>query len=259
MALSTHSIFYYGFTITSGNRFINFDEGGGELTAQLQIGSFTMDEMRTIIKTAMDAAGSDTYTIAVNRSTRVFTISSTGTFSLLLGTGSQIGASPFNLLGFTSVSDTASASSHAGTSAAGFAYEPQFILQDYIDDNNFQEKIDSKVNESASGELEVINFGTRKLIEFSIKWITNIMPQDGKVIKSNPTGVEDAQAFMQNITTKNPFEFMQNISDRDAFKKLVLERTGESDKGTSYKIDEKVSQGLPEYYDINRLKFRKFD
>lgn len=259
MALSTFSIFYYGFTIDANNKFINFDEGGGELSAELEQGSHTMDEMRTIIKTAMDAAGGDTYTVSVNRTTRKFTISSTGTFSLLLGTGSQVGASPFSLLGFTSGSDTASASSHTSTSGAGLTYEPQFVLQDYVNDEDFQEKIDSKVNESASGVLEVVNFGTRKFIELSLKFITNILPQDGKVIKGSGSGVQNARAFLQDITKKHPVEIMEDISDRDTFKKLVLESTPSSSSGTAYKLNELVGQNLPGYYEINRLKFRKFD
>lgn len=259
MAVSTFSIFYYGFEINSDNKFMNFDEGGGELTATLQQGSFTLDEMRTVIKTAMDAVGGDTYTISIDRSTRKITISSTGTFSLLLSSGTQIGASPFTLLGFTSTSDTASASSHTGTSGAGFIYEPQFVLQDFIDDGNFQEKIDAKVNESANGVLEIINFGTRKFIEFSMKYITSLTPQDGKVIKNNPNGLADAQAFLQEITKKNPIEFMQDISDRDTFEKLVLESTPTSRTGSGYRLKELFSKNLPDYFEINRLKFRKFD
>lgn len=259
MALSTFSIFYYGFTITSTNKFINFDEGGGELTATLQQGSFTLDEMRTQIKTSMDAIGSDTYTVSIDRGLRIITIASTGTFSLLLSTGSQVGNSPFSLLGFTSGADTASAASHSGNAAAGFSYEPQFVLQDYVSDDNFQEKIDSKVNESASGILEVVNFGVRKFMQFSLKYITSITPQDGKVIKNNSTGVADAQAFMQYITNKNPIEIMEDISDRDTFKKIVVESTSNSKQGTAYRLKELDTQNLPGYFEINRLKFRKFD
>lgn len=255
MALSTFSVFYFGFEITSNNRFINFDEGGGELSAELEIGSFTLDEMRTQIKTAMDAAGTDTYTITISRSDRIITISSTGTFSLLLSTGSQIGASPFTLLGFTGGADTASAASHSGDSAAGFKYEPQFILQDFVDDEDFQEKIDSSVNESADGTLEVVNFGTREFTEMSIKFATNIA-QDGKLIKNNPNGVTNLRTFLQEITKKNPIEFMEDIDDPDTFEKLVLEAAPGSSTGTGYRLTELVNRNLPGYYEINRLRFR---
>ena len=259
MALSTFSTFYYGFTITDDNKFLNFDEGGGELSAELQEGAYSMDEMRTIIKTAMDAAGADTYTVTISRADRIFTITSSGTFSLLLSTGTQIGASPFTLLGFTSGVDTASLAAHSGSDAAGFEYRPQFVLQDYVDKDNFQEKIDSSVNESASGKLEVINFGTRKFSELSLKFITDITPQDGKVIKSNSSGVADAQSFLQEITNKNPVEFMGDIDSPDTFDKVVLESTPTSRQGTAYKLDELVAQNLPGYFEINRLKFRVFD
>ena len=257
MAIGTFSIFYYGFTIDGNNKFINFDEGGGELSAELEQGSFTMDEMRTQIKTAMDSVGSDTYTVTIDRNSRFFTISSDGTFSLLLSSGTQVGASPFELLGFTSGSDTATAASHTGTSGAGFVYEPQFFLQDYTDADNFQEKIDPSVNESANGIIEVVNFGTRKFTEMSLKFINNFA-QDGKIIKNNPAGISDAQDFLQEITKKNPIEFMVNINDRDTFNKLVLESTSTSRQGTSYKLRELVGQNLPDYYEINGLKFRNF-
>ncbi len=257
--LDSFSVFYYGYVIDSSSKFINFDEGGGELSAELEVGSYTLDQMRTQIKTAMDAVGADTYTISVDRQTRKITISSTGTFSLLLGTGSQVGSSPFSILGFTTGTDTASAASHTSDFASGDIYEPQFRLQDYIDAENYQEFIDSKVNEAASGDLEVVNFGTRKFVEMSFHWITNITPQDGKAIKQNATGLQDARRFLQYITQKNPIEFMSNIDDRDTFERLVLESTPTNQKGTGYKLNPLYSRSLPDYYEINRLKFRKFD
>jgi len=257
MALSTFSIFYYGYTVNAGNKFINFDEGAGELTAQIEIGSYTLTEILVKIKTAMDAVGTDTYTVTVDRDTRIITIASDGTFSLLLSTGSQVGSSPFSLLGFTSGADTASAASHAGDEASGFSYKPQFILQDFTDSDNWQEAIDSSVNESATGSLEVVNFGTRFFTEFSFKFISNLS-QDHTIIKNNPTGLADAQVFLREITTKNPVEIMFDISDRATFKKIVLESTPSSSTGTAYKLKELTGKNLPGYYEINNLKFRVF-
>ena len=257
MAVSTFSRFYYGYEITVDNRFINFNEGAGELTASVAIGSYTLTEILVAVKTAMDAAGTDTYTISVDRATRIITISSTGTFSLLLATGSGIGQGTFGLLGFDGASDTSTASSHIGTAASGFEFRNQFVIQDFVSDDDFQEKIDSSVNESANGVLEVVNFGTRKFTEFSLKFITN-KPGDGQIIRHNSTGVEDARAFLQEITKKNPIEFMIDESNTTSFKKLVLEKTPTSSQGTSYKLNELVRQNAPGYYEINNLKFRVF-
>lgn len=257
MAIGTHSVFYYGFTITSANKFLNFDEGSGELTAELSVGSYTMTEMLAVVKNAMDTIGTDTYTVSVDRDTRKFTISSTGTFSLLLSTGSQVGVSPFSLLGFTSGSDTTTAASHTGSSGAGSEYVTQFFLQDYVGEDDFKEKIDSKVNESASGNLEVVNFGTRSFTEFSLKYITD-EPGDGNAILNNSNGVADARSFLQEITQKRSVELMIDKDSRSTFVKLVLESTPTSRSGTAYKLNELVKSGLRGYYEINSLKFRVF-
>ncbi len=258
MALNTLSIFYYGYSVNKDNRYINFEEnGGGELTAELEIGSFTLTEILVIIKTAMDAVGNNTYTVTVDRDTRIITITSDGTFSLLLSTGVHAGSSPFSLLGFTSGSDTLDSASHSGDDASGFSYTPQFILQDFISSDNWQESIDSSVNESATGDLEVVNYGVRLFTQFSLKFI-NSLPQDNIVIRNNPSGLADAQAFLQEITTKNPIEVMYDINSRDTYKKLVLDKTPSSSSGTAYKLNELTGQSLPGYYEINSLKFRVF-
>lgn len=258
MAVSTFSTFYYGYTFTDTNNIFNFDEGSGELAAVLEIGSFTLTEALVVLKTSLDAIGVDTYTVTVDRPTRIITISSTGTFSILLGTGTQKGLSPFDLLGFTDISDTAFAADQKGTTFSGFKYDPQFLLQDYTSDDDFQERIDSSVNESASGEIEVVNFGIRKLIELSIKFVTD-QKADCVVILNNPNGVSSCRSFLIDITTKNPIEFMLDKTDTSSFKKLVLQSTKTSREGTSFKLLELAKSGGPrDYYEINNLKFRVF-
>jgi len=257
MAISTFSTFYYGFEITDLNKYFNFDEGGGELTAEIQIGAYTLTEMLVALKTAMDAAGANTYSPSIDRATRLVTIASTGNYSILLNTGTQKGSSPYSLLGFTSGVDTTSALTYTGISQAGSEYTPQFWLQDFVDQNDYREKIDSKVNESANGTIEVFNFGTRKFTQMSFKFITD-MAQDGHVIRNNPSGVSDCRAFLQEITTKNPVEFMVNLDDRNTYLKLVLGSTPSSSEGTGYKLIELVKNNLPNYYEINNLKFRVF-
>ncbi len=205
----------------------------------------------------MDAvAVSNTFTISVDRTTRKITIASdTTTFDLLISSGSQSTTSPFSLLGFTGSLDLTGSMSYTGDSGAGSEFQPQFILQDFTDSENFQETIDATVNESASGEIEVVGFGTRKFIEFSLKFISDLA-QDGKVIKNNPNGVLNAQQFMQDLVQKNPVEFMPDISDRATFKKLLLESTRTARDGTGYKLEELTRQNLPGYFEINNLRFR---
>ncbi len=107
------------FIITAAtNDKIDFDEGGGELTATLVAGTFTATTLQTEIKTRMDAAGADTYTVLWSKSTGKWTISSTGTFSLPIATGTNTATNVLKLsLGFAN-SDLTSASSHTGANIA---------------------------------------------------------------------------------------------------------------------------------------------
>jgi len=203
MAINSFSIFYFGLKIEGGsnaNNILNFlepNEGNVELAAEIDPGTYTYAELLTAIKTAMDAVGNLDYTLTVDRSNRIITFTSTDTFELLAGTGSQIGISPFSLLGYSAV-DKTGASTYDGDSASGDSYSPQFKFQDFDDKDNFKDRQDASVNVSASGEVEVIFFGLVSFYNMSFKFITSKTGQDGKVIKNNPTGLQDAQLLFQS-------------------------------------------------------------
>lgn len=255
MAVGTFSTFYYGQAVTNDNFYLNFKEGAGpELTAQIEIGSYTLTEFLVAIKTALDVAGALTYTVSVDRTTRLVTISTTSTFSLLVTSGSQVGQSIFSLIGFSGADRTA-ASTYTGNLSCGEEYTTQFKLQDFTHSDDFQEKVDPTVLESASGTVETVNFGTRKLYEMSFKFITD-KPGDNVVIKNNPSGVSDFRSFFQYITQKKKFEFMQDHGIRNTFKKVLLESTPTASNGTAYKMVELVGQNLPGYYEINNVQLR---
>ena len=255
MSLSTFSLFYYGFEITRNNNIINFDEGGGELTATISIGKYTATTLQTAVKTALDAVGADTYTVVFDRVTRKYTISSTGTFSLLLGTGTQRGLSPFVLMGFASGVDLSSAASHVSDSEAGDIYEPQFILQDYVEADHIKEKVDSTIHESANGNIETVSFGTRRFVEMNIMFITD-KPGDNVVIKNNSTGVADAVRFLDSLITKGDVEFMENIDSKGNFLTLKVESLNGNSNGTGFKLIEETGRNLPGYYKTGLIKFR---
>lgn len=254
MSLNTFSKFIYGFDVTDNNRYIDFNEGSGELTATLNVGSYTLTELIAEVQNQMNATGVFTYTVSVNRTTRVITITSDSAMILLFGTGTNLERSASTLLGYD-VSDTSSATSHVADSAIGYVYEPQFILQNYISDDDYQVSIDSVVNESTEGELEVIKFGTKKFIEMNIMYATN-NSMDGKIIKNNASGVANLRSFMQFIVEKKRLEFIPDESNMSTFKKIILERTDEDSKGTGYKLKELYDKGLPGFYETGTLKFR---
>lgn len=254
--IDTFSIFYYGHEINSENYNLPFDEGAGELNATLTIGSNTLTEFVVNLQNALNAAAvSRVFTVSVDRLTRIITISADGTFDLLLGTGATFGSSIFDLAGFTGSSDLTGASSYSGDSASGLAYEPQFKLQSFIDKEDWQESADASVNESAAGDVEVVRYGVNQYYQFDIKFITNLV-MDGKFIKNNPSGLQSARAFLQDITKRNKFEFMPDIDDRDTYDKVILETIPGSRTATGYKLKELFNQNLPNVYETGLIKLR---
>lgn len=251
MALSTFSKFYYGHIVNETNRFINFDEGSGELTVELTSGYYSATEYAAEVKRALDAEGTLTYNVTFLRSTGQLQISSTANFSLLFATGSQVGQSAGPLMGFSAI-DLSGLSSYTSQNRSGNVYFPQFILQSFVDKDDSEGLIDSTVNKSASGLVEVIRFGVENFVEFNIRYITNTL-MDGVVIKNNSQGLESARDFMKYLITKGRFEFMADEADPNTYYTLQLEKSPEDQNGTKYKLKEQVTRGLPNIYETGIL------
>ncbi len=252
MSLSTFSVFYYDYDIDNESKYINFDEGGDELTAEVAIGSYTPTELAVAIEAALNLAGAAGYAVSFNRSTRAFTISAESNFSLLVDTGSTA-SSAFSIFGFEGADRTGD-DEYTGSSS-GSIYYPQFILQDHISTDDYQNLVSPSINKSANGRVEVIRFGTEKFMQANIKFITNLV-MDDNVIKNNPTGVEDAREFLRYITQKKPFEFMKSVSSRETFQSFILESTPDYKDGTGYKLKELYTKGIPNIFETGNLVFR---
>lgn len=253
--IETRSSFFYLDPVDSTNFYLDFDEGGGELTAEVSVGSFTHSEIGDAIAAALNGVGLLTYVVTFNRTTRKFTISADGPFSLLIGTGTHVGANVFPLLGFTG-SDVGPSTSFTADTQAGTEYRPQFYLQDWVDQSDNQRAISPSVSKTASGEVEVVKFGTEKFFEFSIMLATNIDQGSRNFIETDATGVESLRAFLQFATQKNNFEFMPDRDTKANFYKVLLESTEASKDGTGYKMNELYDKGLPNYFDSGKLVLR---
>lgn len=256
MALGTFSKFYYGYEIDLENYKIDFDEGSGELTAELTVGTYSPAGLATEIKTQLDAVGTKTYTVTFNRSSRFFTIAcDSGTFDILIDTGTNKSLSPYDLLGFTGSVDLTGAGSYSSDSASGYEYKPQFWLQDYTSPDDWIELIDPSVNISANNIVEVVSFGDVSFTEFTIQFITDL-PMDGRVILNNPNGVFDANHFMQYAIRKGKLDFMPDVNNLNTYWTLILESTPDNRSGVGYRLREETSRNLPNIYQTGRLKFR---
>lgn len=257
MALKTRAKFYYGPEINPNEISLNITEDGIiELTVTLTPSNKSPQSLARELEDALNAVGNNTYTVSINRITRILTISADAPFDLLIATGS-IPLSPlWSKLGFTGFVDQTGLSSYSGDTAVGFEFVPQFYLLDYVPPTRNQDTIESTTNETASGEVEVVRFGIKKFLDLNIDFITNIKMAEDSLIENNSQGVEDAEAFMQNAVKRGLLEFMEDRDNPDNFIIVRLESTPQNRQGLGFRLDEKIGEGLPEYFKTGQLKFR---
>lgn len=255
MSLSTHSRFFFDYTVDATNNALDFDEGASELQATIAVGSYTFTEFAAAIATAMNNVGGQAYTVTANRSTRDITISAPGNFSLLITSGTRVATAIYTDAGFTGA-DLTGASTYTGNNTSGQGYTTQFILQDHIPSTDFQKAASGVVNKSANGNVEVVTFGTETFIQMNFKFINNYAQPTGGPIRNRATGVADFRTFMQFMITKQPFEYMADEDTVATFEKVILESTPESSDGIGYKLNELVDRGLPGYFESGILLLR---
>lgn len=255
MAIQTRSAFTYGHKIDTSNENINFVEDGiNELTATIETGSYYLNQFIDKIAQALNEIGDNAYTVTLDRNTRLITISADANFDLLVTTGTQLETSAFSLMGFTT--DRSGSNSYTADTASGLIYYPQAPLYDYVPFENIREAVQSKRNESSSGEnVEVISYGLVNYMECNIKYATDITGQG--YIENNANGVSDLRTFMEYITRINPIEFIPDKSDLDTFTPCILESTRQSRDGTAFELRELYSEKLANYYESSTLRFRR--
>lgn len=250
----THSKFYYGFTVTAENQNLDFNEGGSELTAVLNIGTYTLTQFALEIARAFNTAGDRTYTTSVNRSIRAIMISADGTFSLLVSSGSHIGTTGYTLSGFTGA-DLTSGTTFTGVSA-GIEYSTQYKVQSYTAPEDFKDVTYGSVNLAASGDVEVVTFGDLRYMEADLQYVNDYDHGDFNLIRSHTDGIEQLRALMDYLTTLAPVEFMPDENDANTFISVRLEKTTDDPKGLKYKLKEQYTRNLPGYWNTGVLTFR---
>jgi hypothetical protein len=253
--ISSYSVFYYGIEITPDNRFINFDEGSGELTAELAVGFYTPSQLAVEVQTKLNVVGNNSYTVSFNRSTRFLTIASGSSFDLLWDTGISVPSLATSVLGFEE-NDLTGEDSYTGTLPIGKAWFPQFRLQDYVPSSNFTKAADENVIKAANGRVVVVKYGNESFIEFSVPYITNLSMEIGSPIKNDSQGYQNALEFLNFAITKNLFEFMPDINNRVEFETVILESTPESNDGVGFKLEERLGDNLPGIYSTGLLRLR---
>lgn len=254
--ISTHSKFYYGYTVTPENQAIDLREDGVELAATLDVGSYSLMEFVAEILRAIGEVSAKSYDVTVDRATRKITIACVDAFDLLVNSGLRAGSGAWTLMGFTGSVDLTGLVGYTSDSATGKEYKTQFKLQSYTSSEDFRGVVDDSVNKSASGVIELISFGEERFVEFNMRYVTSRALGANSVVRENLTGVEDLRSFLRYLITKGPFEFIPDESDPSTFEKLLLESTATENKGTAYKLKELYDVGLPGFYETGNLKCR---
>ena len=115
--------------ITASNKYIDFDDGGGEENVSVAVGFYKDPyELAAAIQTAIQAATTDVITVSYSDSTRKFTITSDGaTFELLFLTGTNNASAIDLTIGYSHTDHTA-AITYTSDSALSFAspYTPEY-------------------------------------------------------------------------------------------------------------------------------------
>lgn len=243
MALMTKSRFYYGPTLDDNNGSIDFNEGSDDLTASVPVRTYSPTELAQYVEDALNLAGTQTYSVVFDRITRKFTISADDPFDLLVGSGPNSGSTLWDYMGFTGAVDLTGMNTYTGDSVVGSVYDPQYFLLDFIPLEDWQEAVESSINRTGSGKVEVIKYGTQRFTSFSIELITSYKMADNGIWTPDVNGEENARAFMRGATTKAIVEFMRDKTDVLTYELLILERTEQSQDGTGFKLQEMTDHG----------------
>ena len=251
----TRSMFYYGFSIPAQFNLFSFQEATGSVrTAFITARAYTLTQAATELARALNAAGSQVYTVELDRVTRQITISAPANFSILIDGGPYAGSPIFNIFGLGDT-DLTGTNTYTGLNPIGKVYMPQIPLLDYQPTKATKRAIDATINESGNAGLEVIRFGTLRLMRCTIDLITNTPQNIDSIIETDVMAYENALEFMESITNKQPLEFMENREESETFESLLLESTPQDQRGLGFDLVEKAN--LPGFFTTGLLTFRK--
>lgn len=254
--IRTRSKFYFGHLVLTSNNKIDFNEGSGELTAELPVGDYTLEEYAQAVEDVLNDVGSLTYTVVVDRVSRKLTVSATGNFSFLITSGTNNGESAFEMMGFNGA-DISGDDEYEGDSASGEEYEMQYPFFSYISFDDWKLQESAVVNLSASGVVQAVGFGDGQRMQGNMRIITDRMDLNTQCMdgfRESATGVLEAKTFLTYAITKGKMEFMSDAEDPENFIKVILESTPYSKEGTGFQLK---NMGVPDFYETGVLQFRK--
>jgi hypothetical protein len=255
--IQTRSAFIYDTRIYPQKNLISFDEGSGEIVAEIEAKDWAFSEIAQAIEDAMNAVGGQEYTVTLSFDTRLITISASSNFSLNGTLASEPALLANSRLGFQLGTNYSGFNSYSGINPFGKVYVPQFLLQSYSPPELSKESIGANYYESASGDGELVRLGQKQIVEMNITLATNLPQSERSPIKNNPQGKDQLIELMDHLIDKSKVEFLEDKDAPDNSMILRLESTLGYGDGTGFKLKELYAQGAPEYFETGILTFRR--
>lgn len=249
MALSSQSLFLYGFQVTDLNSSFDFRAVSGETPrlATLSLGYYSLTSLLQELVRAIQAVdASHSYTATVDRtvgggSQNRVTITSTGTYFQILGaTGPRVGSSCLPLLGYSAL-DYSGALFYTSQATAGISLSPAWIGYSYIGPDDFQ-AVEGTVSRSASGVKEAIVFSVKKYWQVEFK-------------NEPKANLPLWRPFLQWIMLQRPIDFTPEISDPATFYQGTIDKTEMDGNGLGFRVKEQLPQ-MPNFFGTGLLTFQ---
>ena len=256
MALATIPAFYYIDGIDSNNRNGNFIEpnvGPTELTAVVADGDRSITDLMNAVQIAFNNAANADITVTFDRVTRLVTIASTDDIDLLVTTGSNAANSFWSLIGFTT--DRTGGTTYVGDQPIATVYSPQFLAQNYVSFDDYEDNIEESINESAGGVVEAVTFTRIAKMEINFTQIQDRPRSKNSAIRNNPNARAEARALLRFLANKTELEFMEDRDNPAVFSKVLLESIRGNSAGTGFKLRELLPQ--VDVFETGLMTFRK--
>lgn len=248
MALTSRSLFLYGFQITASNQFITFgtsvlEVGMNARTAVLALGFYSLSTLLSEVERALISADpTHIYTATADRTimsgtqNRV-TIATNFTYlSIYFSTGNP--SNPASTLGFSGA-DLTGATSYTGTSTCGTAFSPNMEGYSFLP-IQYMKKNFGVTSISASGLKESIVFSLQQFWQVQFKYI----PES--------SATNDWEPLINWMVQQKELDFTPNITSPGVFYSGTLDDPG---KGLELSLSEMLPN-FPFQYQTPMMKFR---
>lgn len=255
MALSSQSLFLYGYSVTASNQNLDFITTAAETTrtAVLRVGQYSLDGLlREVVRAMTVASPLFTFTATANRTlsggleNRITIATSSAYLSLLFTSGLNAATSPYALLGYTS-SDKTGATTYTGALTTGTVLQPnstQTALRGYnFLAPTFMPMTNSSLNIATSGIKEEVFFNMQRFWQVEFR---NIF--------SNETTAWIS--LIEWMIQARPLEFTPNIPSPTVYYEGTLESSPGGGNGTAFMLKEMIPM-FPNEYQTGTMKFRQ--